>query len=148
MYKIVKIGLIVISVIAFVLLFFMPGKEVPMGEAIKSGGMNAMFILAYLLLGIAVVASVVFGLKNMVSSPGGLKKAGFAVIGLIVLLGISYGLSSGTDIDSSLMLSKNNIVTDESEIKSVGAGINMFGIMLLVAVVLIAWGSIKKATSK
>jgi len=66
MYKIVKIGLIVISVIAFVLLFFMPGKEVPMGEAIKSGGMNAMFILAYLLLGIAVVASVVFGLKNMV----------------------------------------------------------------------------------
>ena len=66
----------------------------------------------------------------------------------IVFSGISYGLSSGTDIDPSVMLSKNNIVTDESEIKSVGAGINMFGIMLLVAVVLIAWGSVKKATSK
>ena len=89
MYKIVKIGLIVISVTAFVLLFFMPSKELPMAEAIKSGGMNTMFILAYLLLGIAVVASVVFGLKNMVSSPAGLKKAGFAVIGLIVFLGIS-----------------------------------------------------------
>lgn len=148
MYKIVKIGLIVISVIAFILLFFMPGKDMPMADAMKSGGMNAMFILAYILLGVAVIASVVFGLKNMVSSPGGLKKAGFAIIGLVVLLGISYGLSGGTDIDPATMLSKNNIVTDEGEIKSVGAGINMFGIMLLVAVVLIAWGSIKKATSK
>lgn len=148
MYKIVKIGLIVISIIAFILLFFMPDKDMPMADAMQSGGMNAMFILAYILLAAAVIASVIFGLKHMVSSPGGLKKAGFAIIGLVVLLGIAYGLSSGTDVSIENMLSANNIVTDAGEIKSVGAGINMFGIMLLVAVALIIWGSVKKATSK
>lgn len=148
MYKIVKIGLIVISVIAFVLLFFMPDKDMPMAEAMQSGGMSAMFILAYLLLGVAVVATVVFGLKNMISTPGGLKKSLFGIVGLLVLLGIAYGLSSGTDVSVEGMLNNNNIVTDEGEIKKVGAGINMFFIMLVVTVGVIAWGALKKATSK
>jgi len=148
MYKIVKIGLIVISVVAFVLLFFMPDKDMPIADAMQSGGMNAMFILAYLLLGVAVVATVVFGLKNMISTPGGLKKSLFGIVGLLIILGIAFGLSSGTDVSIEGMLNNNNIVTDEGEIKQVGAGINMFFIMLLVTVVLIAWGAIKKATSK
>jgi len=148
MYKIVKIGLIVISVIAFVLLFFMPDKDMPIADAMQSGGMNAMFILAYLLLGVAVVATVVFGLKNMISTPGGLKKSLFGIVGLLVVLGIAYGLSSGTDVSVEGMLNNNNIVTDEGEIKKVGAGINMFFIMLLVTVGVIAWGALKKATSK
>jgi len=148
MYKIVKIGLIVISVIAFVLLFFMPDKDMPMADAMQSGGMNAMFILAYILLAVAVVATVIFGLKNMVSTPGGLKKSLFGIVGLLVLLGIAYGLSSGTDVSVEGMLNNNNIVTDEGEIKKVGAGINMFFIMLVVTVGVIAWGALKKATSK
>jgi len=148
MYKIVKIGLIVISVVAFVLLFFMPDKDMPIADAMQSGGMNAMFILAYLLLGVAVVATVVFGLKNMISTPGGLKKSLFGIVGLLIILGIAYGLSSGTDVSIEGMLNNNNIVTDEGEIKQVGAGINMFFIMLLVTVGVIAWGALKKATSK
>ncbi|MEP3207871.1 MAG: hypothetical protein ABJN95_01700 [Maribacter sp.] len=148
MYKIVKIGLIVISVIAFVLLFFMPDKDMPMADAMDSGGLNAMHWLAYILLFIAVALTVVFGLKNMVSTPGGLKKSLFGIVGLLVVLGIAYGLSSGTDVSAEDMLNLNNIETDESEIKKVGAGINMFFIMLLVTVGVIAWGAIKKATSK
>ena len=148
MYKIVKIGLIVISIVGFILLFLMPDGDMPDSEQMESGAISAMFILAYFLLAAAVVASVIFGLKHTISSPGGLKKAGLAIIGLVVLLGISYGLSSGTDVSVENMLSANNIPTTEDEIKSVGAGINMFGIMLLVAVILIIWGSVKKATSK
>ena len=148
MYKIVKIGLIIVSIIAFILLFLMPEGDVPMADAMQSGAINVMFILAYILLAVAVIASVIFGLKHTISSKGGLKKAGFAIIGLVVLLGISYGLSSGTDVSVENMLSANNIVTTEGQIKTVGAGINMFGIMLLVAMILIVWGNIKKATSK
>lgn len=147
MHKIVKIGLIAISVIAFIMLFMMPDGDMPMSEAMGSTGITVMFALAYLLLGIAVVATVVFGLKNVVSTPGGLKKALFGIVGLLVLLGIAYGLSSGTDVSIEKMAAAG-IETSESGIKQVGAGINMFFIMLVVAVALIAWGAIKKATGK
>lgn len=147
MHKIVKIGLIAISVVAFIMLFMMPDGDMPMAEAMGSTGITVMFALAYLLLGIAVVATVIFGLKNVFSTPGGLKKALFGIVGLLVLLGIAYGLSSGTDVSIEKMAAAG-IETSESGIKQVGAGINMFFIMLVVAVALIAWGAIKKATGK
>jgi len=148
MYKIVKIGLIVISVIAFILLFFMPDGDMPMDEAMQSGGLNAMHWLAYILLAFAVIATLIFGLKNVASTPGGLKKAGMGIIGLLVVIGVAYGLSSGTDVSVDNMLEVNKIETNEGEIKRVGAGIYTFFLMLLAAVALIVWGSIKKATSK
>jgi len=147
MYKIVKIGLIVISVISAILLFFMPDGDMPIAEAMNSGGMNAMHWIAYILLFIAVIATVIFGLKNMISTPGGLKKSLMGIGGLLVLLGIAYGLSSGTDVSVDAM-KRLGIDTSEGTIRSVGAGINMFGLLLLVAVGVIAWGAVKKATSK
>ncbi len=148
MYKIVKIGLIVLSVIGFICLFMMPDKDMPMADAMGSTGITIMFGLAYLLMIVAVISTLIFGLKNMGSSPGGLKKAAFSIVGLIVALGIAYGLSSGTDISVEDMMNRNNIETTEGEVKLVGAGIYMFYIMLLAAVGLILWGGIKKATSK
>lgn len=147
MHKFIKIGLIVISVVAFVFLFFMPDDDAPMNVAMESGGISGMFFIAYLLLAIAVASALIFGLKNVGSTKGGLKKAGFAIVGLIIALGIAYGLSSGTDISIEEMAKKNIDIT-EGGIKAVGAGINMFGILLLVAVGLIAFGGIRKATSK
>ncbi len=147
MHKIVKIGLIVISIIAFILLFFMPDGDAPMEVALESGGISAMFGLAYLLLAVSVISTIIFGLKNLGSTKGGLKKALFGIGGLLVVLGIAYGLSSGTDISIEAMANKNIDIT-ESGVKRVGAGINMFAILLLVAVGLIAWGAIKNATSK
>ena len=148
MYKIVKIGLVVISVISFILLFFMPDGDMPVAEAMESGGLNAMHWVAYILLAIAVIATVVFGLKNMISTPGGLKKSLMGIGGLLILLAIAYGLASGTDVSVEDMMRVNNIETTEGVVKSVGAGINLFGLLLLVAVGVIGWGAIKNATSK
>jgi len=147
MYKIVKIGLIVISVISAILLFFMPDGDMPLADAMNSGGMNAMHWIAYILLAIAVAATVIFGLKNMISTPGGLKKSLMGIGGLLILLAIAYGLSSGTDVSVEAM-NRLGIETTEGTIKSVGAGINMFGLLLLVAVAVIGWGAVKSATSK
>ena len=148
MYKIVKIGLIVVSLIGFVLLFMMPDSDMPVGEQMESGAINAMHWLAYILLAIAVIATVIFGLKNMASTPGGLKKTLMGIGGLLILLAIAYGLASGTDVSVEDMMRVNNIETTEGVVKSVGAGINMFGLLLLVAVGVIGWGAIKKATGK
>ena len=147
MYKIVKIGLIVISVVSFILLFFMPDADMPLSEAVDSPGMNTMHLIAYILFFIAIAMTVIFGLLNMVSSPDGIKKAAIGIGGLAVVLGIAYGLASGTDVSIDAM-NKLGIDTTESEIKSVGAGIGMMGILVLIAIGGIAWGEVKKLTSK
>jgi hypothetical protein len=148
MYKIVKIALVVLSVIGLILLFLMPNSDMPKAEQMGSGSIDAMHWLAYILLFIAAGATLVFGLKNMISTPGGLKKSLMGIGGLLVVLAIAYGLSSGTDVSVEDMLRVNNIETTEGVVKSVGAGINMFGLLLLVAVGVIAWGAIRKATGK
>ena len=147
MYKIVKIGLLVISVISAILLFFMPDKDMPVADAMNSGGLNAIHWISYIFLAITVISTGVFGLKNMISTPGGLKKSLMGIVGLLVLLGIAYGLASGTDVSIDAM-QRLGIETTEGTIRSVGAGINMFGLLLLVAVGVIGWGAIKSATNK
>ena len=65
MQKIIKIALIAIGVLSAVLWYLLPSADMPAAEAAQSGAMNTMFIITYLLLGIAVVVSLVFTLKNL-----------------------------------------------------------------------------------
>lgn len=98
MHKIIKIALIVVGLVSAVLWYLLPSSDMPAAEAAQSGSMNTMFMITYLLLGIAVVAALLFTLKNMFSNPKGLKKTLFVLGGLAVVVGISYVLSSGTDV--------------------------------------------------
>ncbi len=148
MNKIVKIGLIVISIISCILLFTMPPDDMPIDQAMSNGGITALFYITYLLLAVSIIATVVFGLKNVMATPGGLKKAGTGILGLLASLGIAWAISSGSDINPETMLATNGIVTTPGEVKAVGTGINMFAILLLAAVGLIAWGGIKKTMAK
>ena len=72
MHKIVKIILVVLGAIGAILWFQLPSADVPATEAINNGSMNFMFIITYLLLGIAIAASVLFGLMNLFTSKGAL----------------------------------------------------------------------------
>ncbi|MEX0291700.1 MAG: hypothetical protein AB3N14_21540 [Flavobacteriaceae bacterium] len=143
MNKIVKIVLAVLGVIAAVLWYQLPSKDVPVAEAVESGAMNFMFIITYLLLGIAVLFALVFTLKNLFSNPASLKKTLFVIVGLAVVVGISYALSSGTDVGQEYMA-----MSDESTIKKIGMGLNVFFILTVVAVGSMIWGGVKKMTSK
>ncbi|MFH6602444.1 hypothetical protein ACEZ3G_03070 [Maribacter algicola] len=143
MYKIVKIALIVLGLIGAVLWFMLPEKEMPANEAAQSGAMNAMFWITYILLAIAVAASLIFGLKNVFSNPAGLKRTLFGVAGLAVVVIISYVLSSGTDVADEYMAMSN-----ESTVKKIGMGLNVFFILTIVAVGAMLYGGLKKMTSK
>ena len=143
MHKIVKIVLLVIGLIGLVCWFMLPGTEVPASEAINNGAMNFMFILTYLLLAIAVIVSLLFTLKNLFSNPAGLKKTLYVVVGLAVVVGISYAISSGTDVSDEY-----KAMSDESTIKKIGMGLNVFFILTVVAVASMLWGGLKKMTSK
>ncbi len=144
MNKVIKIALIVIGLIAAVLWFSLPSSEDP--DAINSGSMNFMFIIMYILLAIAVITTVIFGLKKLLSSPGSIKKTLFALGGLAVVVAISYGLSSGDEakavVDS--FASNPNIDASEGTVKNIGMGLNVFFILTAVAVVLMVFPGLKK----
>ena len=139
MHKILKIVLIVIGLVGAALWFMLPEKEMPVAEAAQSGAMGAMFMITYLLLGVAVVASLVFTLKNLFSNPAGLKKTLFVVGGFILVVIVSYVLASGTDVDDKAMA-----MSDESTVKKIGMGINIFYILTIIAVGSLVVPAVKK----
>jgi hypothetical protein len=143
MHKILKIILIVVGLIGAVLWFMLPEGDMPAAQAAQSGAMNAMFIITYLLLAIGVIASLLFTLKNLFSNPKGLKKTLFVVVGFLLVVAISYVMSSGTDVSDDFMA-----MSDESTVKKIGMGLNVFFILTVVAVVAIILPGIKKLFSK
>ncbi|MBD1259635.1 hypothetical protein HZY62_03475 [Maribacter polysiphoniae] len=143
MHKFLKIFLLIVGVISAVLWYMLPEKDMPVAEAAQSGAMNTMFMITYLLLGIAVVASLVFTLKNLFANPAGLKKTLFVLGGFILVVVISYVLASGTDISDEYMA-----MSDESTVKKIGMGLNVFFILTIVAIVAIILPGIKRMFSK
>ncbi|MFT6796759.1 MAG: hypothetical protein ACJART_001903 [Maribacter sp.] len=143
MQKIVKIALIAIGLIGAVLWFMLPERDMPAAEAAQSGAMNAMFIITYILLGVAVVVSVLFTLKNLFSNPQGLKKTLFVVGGFVLVVIISYVLSSGTDVAPEFMA-----MSDEGTVKNIGMGLNVFFILTIIAVASLIIPAVKNMFSK
>lgn len=143
MHKIVKIVLVVVGLVGAALWFMLPEAEMPAAEAANNGALNAMFAITWLLLGVAVVFSVAFALKNLLSNPANLKKSLFILVGFLLVIGIGFVMASGTDVSIEEM-AKRGIETDESEIKKIGAGLNVFFILTLVAVGAMLAGGVKK----
>lgn len=147
MYKIVKIALLVVGLIGAVLWFMLPSSKMPATEAAESGPMSAMFMLTYLLFGIAVVFSLFFSLKNQLSNPASLKKTLFGVGGFILVVIVAYVLATGTDVSVDEM-SRRDLITSEGTIKLIGMGLNIFFILTAIAIILMLVGGFKKMTSK
>ncbi|HDZ06865.1 hypothetical protein LCGC14_0050540 [marine sediment metagenome] len=143
MQKIIKIALIAIGVLSAILWYLLPSSDMPAAEAASSGALNTMFIITYLLLGIAVVVSLVFTLKNLFANPQGLKKTLFVVGGFLLVVGVSYVLASGTDVDPEFAA-----MTDESTVKNIGMGLNVFFILTIIAVLSLVIPSVKNMFSK
>ncbi|GLU42781.1 hypothetical protein [Allomuricauda sp. NBRC 101325] len=141
MNKIIKIALIVIGLIAAVLWFSLPSAEDP--GAIDSGAMNFMFIIMYILLAIAVISAVFFGITKLLTTPGSIKKALFGIGGLAIIVAISYGLSSGNAPVVEEMATRG-IETTESTVKNIGMGLNVFFILTVIAVLLMVLPGVKK----
>lgn len=141
MHKIVKIILVVIGVVGLILWFMLPDGDMPAGEAAQSGAMNAMFIITYILLGIAAIASLLFGLVNLFSNPNNIKKSLFVIGGLLVVAAISYAMASGTGVADNYQA-----MASETAIKRIHMGLNVFFILVIVAVLAMLWGGVRKMT--
>ena len=147
MNRIVKIVLAVIGVLAAIMWYQLPGRDVPVATAIQSGPMNIMFTLLYALLGVAVVAALFFTLKNLFANPKSLKKTLLVIGAFLVVVLISYMLASGTDVSIEEMANRG-VATTESTIKNIGTGLNLFFLLVIIAIVSMAWGGFRKMTNK
>lgn len=147
MHKIVKIILVVLGLIGAVLWFQLPNKNVPVGQAIDNGAMNFMFIITYILLGIAIIASLLYSIIGLFSKPQSLKRTLVVVVGFLIVVAVAYVLADGADGTVEAMASKG-INTTESTVKKIGMGLNVFFILTIIAVGAMLWGGVKKMTSK
>jgi hypothetical protein len=144
MHKIIKIILIALSVLGLIL-WVMLAKEAEV--TVGNGAMNFMFIITFILLAISVFASLFFGLKNVFATPEGLKRTLIGVGGLLLIAIISYVAASGTDVDLAAM-NKKGLEATEGTVKMIGASLNMFFILTIVAIGAMVVPGIKKMFNK
>ena len=142
MHKFLKIGLIVVGIIAAIMCFFMmPDAADP--EAINSTGISVMFAIMWILLAIAAISALFFGLKKMLTTPGGLKKALFSLGGLAILAIIGYALA-GNEQPVVDTMGRRGIETTVGTVKTIGTLLNVFFGMVIVAVILMLMPGLKK----
>lgn len=147
MHRIVKIVLVVIGFIGAVLWFQLPSADVPPAEAVNNGAMNFMFIISYVLLGVSIVVALLYGLINVFTSKGALKKTLLIIGGFLIVVAISYAMAKGTDVNMAEM-ARNGVPTTEGQVKMIGMGLNVFFILTVVAIGAMLFGGIKKMISK
>ena len=147
MHKFLKIALIVLGLIGTILWFQLPDAEMPASEAVESTSMSLMFMITYLLLAIAIFSTLYFAIKRILSSKAILVSTLKSLGGLLVVVLLSYILSSGSDVSVEEMANLG-IETTESTIRNIGMGLNVFFILMLIAVVLMVGPGLKRVFKK
>jgi hypothetical protein len=102
-----------------------------------------MFMIVYFLLAVAVLFSVFFALKHMFANPQGLKRTLIGLAAFLVVIALSYVLSDGADGTVETMAGRG-VSTTEAVVKNIGTGLNVFFLLVIIAVVSMLWGGVKK----
>ncbi len=143
MHRFLKIGLIVLGLLSAVLWLNLPDADMPAAQAVGSGAMSAMFVITYILLAIAVAFSLFFTVKKTFSKTGNAKRTLMSLGAIVLVVIISYIAADGTDVTEV-----GDLEVNESTVKNIGMGLNVFYILTVVAVLLMVIPSIKKLLFK
>jgi hypothetical protein len=136
--KALTVAIAVISVIglAFWIMIIKGGDD--------SSAIDMMLWLGKILVFGAGAIAVVLSLKNIASNPAKIKVAGIALVALLVMVGISYALSSGQEVLSDT----GEQMVSESGSKMVGTGLRVFYLLIIVALGAMVASGVKKALNK
>ena len=102
-----------------------------------------LIMLAIIILSIAVLVTVIFSFRGLASDINKVKKSILTTGILIIVIGISYGISDG--IETPL---KDGEMLSASGSRWVGTGIRVFYILTFVAFVSMIFSSVKKLIVK
>lgn len=134
MYRIIKIALIAVGVLAAVLWTQLPSKDAPLTEAVNNGALSTMFLVTFILILAAAVLAVLFGLLKTISTPGGLKRAVISIVALAVIAIIGYALAGEEEAVIQAVKLEQKSDVSAGTVKNIGMLLNVFFAMLLIAI--------------
>ncbi len=141
LHKILKIVAFALAIIgAIVALIIIAGDE---DTALSMSG--NMLLIAYAVLSIVLLLVLLFVIKGLFA--GDIKKTLMTVGAFAAVIIISYFIASGSDLDLQPFNDKGLGIT-ESISKNVGAGLNAFYILAVVAIGSMLFGGVKKMFNK
>lgn len=137
LHKILKIIVGILSVVGVIFaLMIMSGNE---------GMIDNMMYVTYVVLALILALVLVYVIKGLFT--GDIKKTLLSVGAFLVILVISYAMSSGTDLDLEPFTSKGVDITEATS-KYVGAGLYAFYALAIIAIGAMALSGIKKIFNK
>lgn len=101
---------------------------------------DAGLYLSYVLLFVAIAVAIVFPLLYFIKHPGGLVKSLMGIGGLVVVFIICY-LLSGSEVTAKYA----SLGVGAGSSKLIGAGLMMFYVTLVIALVGLVYSEISKA---
>ena len=143
MYKIAKyaaLGLGVIGVILWIALSLSDNSADP-----NNGTMQALFVLTYILLAIALAAVIFSAAQNILASPKALQTPLIYTGAFVLILIVAYVFSSG-DVEANA--SEEVKKASDSVRKWTSTGLIALYILVAVAVVALIASNVKKALMK
>lgn len=96
--------------------------------------------IMYALFVIAVVSAIGLPIANLAKAPGGAVKSLYGIVALVVVFGIAYAVS-----DSTVQPQWAALGVTPGAVKLVGAGLIVFYVAMVVAIVGLIYSEINKA---
>ncbi|KAB1070620.1 hypothetical protein F6U93_01735 [Tamlana haliotis] len=141
LHKVLKIVAFALAIIgAIFALMIMSGDD-----ETAAGMSGNMLYIAYIVLGIVLLLVFLFVIKGLFA--GNIKKTLLTVGAFALILVIAFGMSSGTDLDLTPFHEKGLDIT-EADSKTVGAGLNAFYILAVLAIGSMLYGGAKKLINR
>ena len=145
--RIVKIGAGLLGVLGIVFLFRIIGagdEEIKMAASMGDyGKVSPLISIAQIIFYVSVAATLIFSLLNLFGDSQKLKKALISVGFLVVVVGISFALSSG--VETPL---KDGEVLSASGARWVETGIRVFYSLSIIAIGAMAFSGVKRLTNR
>ena len=142
--NIIAIGLGILGLV-FLAFIISQGDESIEMSAMQGdyGFVSAIIYLAFIVLGIVVLSTVVFSLMNLFSNKDKLKKAGISIGSFLAVIIIAFILSEG--VETPLQDGK---VLSAAASRWVETGIRTFYLLTLIAVGIMIFNSVRKLIKK
>lgn len=139
LHKILKIAALLLSIVGIIFLAMIVSKG---DDAVRAtgSGVDGILYVAYIMFALVLVFVLVFVLKGLMA--GNIKKTLISVGMFLLIVVISYAMSSGSDVDTLPLV--DGLPISESGSRWVGAGLYTFYIMALLAIGSMVFSGITK----
>ena len=142
--NIVAIGLGILGLV-FLAFIISQGDESIEMSAMQGdyGFVSAIIYLAFIVLGIVVLSTVIFSLMNLFSNKEKLKKAGISIGSFLAVIIVAFILSEGVETPM-----QDGKVLSAAGSRLVETGIRTFYLLTLIAVGIMIFNSVRKLIKK